>query len=69
MAQAVRAGNTGLAALEAHAMESLRPKGGQPDYVAVRRQAGLQLPQAGDALVVLTAARLGSTRLIDNLEI
>ena len=69
MAQAVRAGNTGLAALEAHSMESLRAKCWQPDYVAVRRQADLRVPQAGDALVVLTAARLGSTRLIDNLEI
>jgi len=29
----------------------------------------LQPPQAGDDLVVLGAARLGSTRLIDNLEI
>jgi pantoate--beta-alanine ligase len=29
----------------------------------------LQVPQAGDAMVVLAAARLGSTRLIDNLEI
>jgi pantoate--beta-alanine ligase len=66
---AVRAGNTDFVALKAHSMESLRAKGLQPDYVAVRRQADLQLPQAGDALVVLAAARLGSTRLIDNLEI
>jgi pantoate--beta-alanine ligase len=29
----------------------------------------LQAPQAGDALVVLGAAKLGATRLIDNLEI
>jgi pantoate--beta-alanine ligase len=29
----------------------------------------LQAPEAGDALVVLAAARLGGTRLIDNLEI
>ena len=50
-------------------MESLRAKGWQPDYVAVRRQADLQVPHAGDALVVLATARLGSTRLIDNLEI
>ena len=69
VAQAVRAGNTDFAALEAHSMESLRAKGWQPDYVAVRRQADLQVPQAGDAIVVLAAARLGSTRLIDNLEI
>jgi pantoate--beta-alanine ligase len=69
VAQAVRAGNTDFAALEAHCMESLRAKGWQPDYVTVRRQADLQVPQAGDAMVVLAAARLGSTRLIANLEI
>jgi pantoate--beta-alanine ligase len=69
LAQAVRAGDKGFAALEAHAMGGLRERGWQPDYVAVRRQSDLQAPQAGDALVVLAAARLGSTRLIDNLEI
>ena len=69
VAHAVRAGNTGFAALEAQAMESLRAKGWQPDYVALRRQSDLQLPQPGDALVVLAAARLGNTRLIDNLEL
>ena len=37
--------------------------------LTVRRRSDLQAPQAGDALVVLGAARLGSTRLIDNLEI
>jgi pantoate--beta-alanine ligase len=55
--------------LEAQAMQTLSSAGWKPDYVAVRRQADLQTPQAGDALVVLAAARLGSTRLIDNLEV
>ena len=41
----------------------------KPDYVAVRRQADLQTPRAGDPMVVLAAARLGATRLIDNLEV
>lgn len=58
-----------LPALEARAMDSLRQRGWQPDYLTVRRRQDLQPPQAGDALVVLGAARLGSTRLIDNLEI
>ena len=39
------------------------------DFAAVRRQADLQPAQAGDAMVVLAAARLGATRLIDNLEV
>ncbi|AEG68361.1 pantoate--beta-alanine ligase [Ralstonia solanacearum] len=56
------------------AMEHLRGRGWQPDYVAVRRRSDLQPPTpeniaAGEPLVVLTAAKLGKTRLIDNLEI
>ena len=58
-----------LPALEARALESLRQRGWQPDYLTVRRRQDLQPPQAGDDLVVLGAARLGTTRLIDNLEI
>jgi pantoate--beta-alanine ligase len=58
-------------ALEALAMEALRARGWQPDYLTVRRRSDLQPPTAQDqpgALVVLGAARLGTTRLIDNLE-
>ena len=58
-----------LPALEARAMDGLRQRGWQPDYLTVRRREDLQPPQAGDALVVLGAARLGQTRLIDNIEI
>jgi pantoate--beta-alanine ligase len=66
---ALRAGEKDVARLEAEGMNALRSAGWLPDYVAVRRQADLQAPQAGDALVVLAAARLGTTRLIDNLEV
>lgn len=58
-----------LPALEAKAMEGLRQRGWQPDYLTVRRRHDLQAPQAGDALVVLGAAKLGTTRLIDNFEV
>ncbi len=58
-----------LPALEVKAMEGLRQRGWQPDYMTVRRRQDLQAPQPGDALVVLGAARLGSTRLIDNFEV
>lgn len=56
--------------LEAAAMADLRAHGWTPDYVAVRKQADLQSPAAIDKdLVVLAAARLGTTRLIDNVEV
>ncbi len=66
---AVRQGETDLGRLEDEGMQTLRTAGWFPDYVAVRRQSDLQTPQAGDAKVVLAAARLGTTRLIDNMEI
>ena len=60
-----------VAQIEDHAMQTLRDKGWQPDYMTVRHQHDLStVTQFSDApLVVLGAARLGSTRLIDNLEI
>ena len=61
-------------AMEANAMRALALRGWGPDYLTVRRRIDLQPPTAHDAvtpqsLVVLGAARLGSTRLIDNFEI
>ncbi|MDB5964409.1 MAG: pantoate--beta-alanine ligase, partial [Polaromonas sp.] len=60
-----------LPALEAHAMQTLARRGWKPDYLTVRRRADLMPPHgtAHEPLVVLGAAKLGSTRLIDNLEI
>lgn len=60
-----------LAALESAAMQALAAQGWEPDYLTVRRREDLLPPQVGDGagqLVALGAARLGSTRLIDNLE-
>jgi pantoate--beta-alanine ligase len=70
----LNAGN--IAALEAEAIALLAARGWLPDYLTVRRRADLQPPQVGfsmggqssDPLVVLGAAKLGKTRLIDNLE-
>ena len=58
-----------LPRMEAQAMDRLRERGWQPDYLTVRNRLDLQAPLAGDALVVLGAAKLGKTRLIDNLEL
>ena len=74
IATEVRGGNHQVAELEQAAMAELSQRAWAPDYVSIRRQADLQAPTAQDLdaqvpLVVLTAARLGSTRLIDNLEI
>ena len=68
MADQVKAGGMDLAAIEAQAMQALRARGWKPDYLTVRRRADLQAPGAGDPLVALGAAKLGTTRLIDNLE-
>jgi pantoate--beta-alanine ligase len=65
----VRRGRRDWPALEEAAMHSLAARGWQPDYVAIRRRADLATPRKGDTLVVLAAAKLGSTRLIDNLEL
>lgn len=57
--------------LETLALDALRARGWAPDYLTVRRRADLLPATASDAagtLVALGAARLGSTRLIDNLE-
>jgi pantoate--beta-alanine ligase len=69
MADALRRGRRDWSALEDAAMQALTERGWRPDYVAIRRRADLAPPTRGDALVVLAAARLGATRLIDNLEL
>lgn len=63
-----QAGERDLAALEAQALQTLREAGWQPDYLTLRRQHDLGPAREGEPLVALGAARLGSTRLIDNLE-
>ncbi|MBU1237403.1 MAG: pantoate--beta-alanine ligase [Gammaproteobacteria bacterium] len=67
---AIRAGNADFAGLERDAVAELTAAGWRPDYIAIRKKTDLQLPPAHESgLVVLAAARLGSTRLIDNLEV
>ena len=68
--ESVRAGSRDLPALERGAVAELQASGWIPDYVALRKKLDLQCASARDSgLVVLAAARLGSTRLIDNLEV
>ncbi|GAB4122575.1 MAG: pantoate--beta-alanine ligase [Sideroxydans sp.] len=70
VAQGLQAGRRDYATLEGEAVATLAKRGWQVEYVSIRQQYGLALPADDDRqLVVLAAARLGSTRLIDNLEV
>lgn len=67
---AVRRGDHDFLKLETEAIAELAAHGWHPDYIAVRRRIDLQPPvHADDPLVVLAAAKLGQTRLIDNVEV
>jgi pantoate--beta-alanine ligase len=68
LAAEAKAGRTEWPRLEHEAQEFLTARGWRPDYVAIRRQSDLHKPSTGEPLVALAAARLGGTRLIDNLE-
>jgi pantoate--beta-alanine ligase len=69
-ARSIASGGHDYPRLEQEAMAELRNCKWVPDYVAVRRQADLQPPAPGDRdLVILAAAKLGNTRLIDNIEV
>jgi len=66
----IAAGERVTGALEAEAVRSLAASGWKPDYVELRERRTLAMPGPADRdLVLLGAARLGNTRLIDNLEV
>jgi pantoate--beta-alanine ligase len=65
---------TALMDIEAKALTQMQSRGWKPDYMAIRQQRDLAKPtqadlDGGQPLVIVTAAKLGKTRLIDNLEI
>jgi pantoate--beta-alanine ligase len=69
IAAAIQLGKKDMGNLERTASHELTSHGWKPDYVAIRRQDTLGEPLLGAPLVLLAAARLGNTRLIDNLEL
>jgi len=74
IADAIAAGRRDYANLEADGRAELARHGWQVDYVAVRHGLGLRIPhpEAFDhpnLLIVLGAAKLGTTRLIDNVDV
>jgi len=69
-ARALTAGERNFSRIENDARATLSARGWKVDYVSVRERAGLAVPEVGaaaQALVVLAAATLGTTRLIDNV--
>jgi len=65
---AILAGNIAYEVLERQALQFLQQAGFQPDYFSVCRSSDLQKATAEDVdLVLLAAAKLGKTRLIDNI--
>lgn len=73
--QAILQGERDMERLQQQAVEALSARGWAVDYVAVRNQSDLLQPgvMQGDPaqrdLVVLAAAKLGNTRLLDNVEV
>ncbi|WP_118846616.1 pantoate--beta-alanine ligase [Neisseria lactamica] len=70
IAELLGQGSLDYAGLEKRAVQSLTEHGWTVDYVEIRHADTLEVARTGDRrLVVLAAARLGATRLIDNVEI
>ncbi len=68
IAEQLKKGNRNFADLESVGKKNLKEQNFDPEYLSIRRQADLTLPEASDTdFVVLLAARLGTTRLIDNI--
>lgn len=68
--QAILRGERNFEHLERNAVESLQARGWAVDYVAVRNQSDLRAADGSQQeLVILAAAKLGNTRLLDNVEV
>ena len=66
----LQAGDTDFASIESVGVDALAKAGMKPDYFSIRRAQDLAAPAPDTKhLVVLTAARLGKARLIDNIQV
>jgi pantoate--beta-alanine ligase len=65
----IRAGGNDFEQLESLARDELTREEMSVEYLSVRSTRDLELPQAGDELVIVAAVRLGQVRLIDNLRV
>lgn len=69
-AEKIKKGERSFKEIEAEAQRYLTERGWRVDYIAVRDASSLELPSAAiTRWVVLGAAHLGQTRLIDNIEV
>ncbi len=68
-ARSLSAGEEDYGKIERSGIDALEREGLRPDYFAVRCAQDLSPPESARHLVVLTAARLGKARLIDNLQV
>ena len=68
-ARSLSAGEEDYGKIERSGIDALEREGLRPDYFAVRCAQDLSAPEPARHLVVLTAARLGKARLIDNLQV
>jgi pantoate--beta-alanine ligase len=69
IAGAIREDHHDWAKLEERGTNALAGADMAPDYFAIRNADDLSEPTPGAPLVILTAVRLGNTRLIDNLRV
>jgi pantoate--beta-alanine ligase len=69
-AHRVRAGDVDFASIERAGFQALENAGFRPDYFSVRKSEDLSRASAlARELVILTAARIGKARLIDNVQV
>src|SRR5512137_1702630 len=74
IADAIAAGRTDYANLESAGRAELARRGWKVDYISVRNGVGLRIPHPEgydhpNLLIVLAAATIGTTRLIDNVDV
>jgi pantoate--beta-alanine ligase len=70
VARRLQAGDSDFASMERSGIQALESAGFRPDYFAIRQAQDLSAARADTGhFVVLTAARLGKARLIDNIQV
>jgi pantoate--beta-alanine ligase len=68
--QAMLAGDRAVERLQQAAIQALASRGWSVEYVSLRNQSALRVAEPSDhELVILVAAKLGKTRLLDNIEV